>query len=750
MTAIMLYILLLSCGLAVSALLAERALVSFGLPRRPAWLGAMLASAVLPIIGLAAGSRRGAAASVQAFTGPAAADAPQPLPITDPASAPANSAGIDWQLLTEWRDWAGWQLVDGSVWPATAMLDDMLAAAWIVGSAVVLLVYAIAWLAVRRALRRWPNTQVAGADVTVAERFGPAVFGLVDPRIIVPKWLLGKSGRLQAAVVTHERAHAAAWDTWWLAAAMLVVALIPWNPVMWWQQRRLRAAIELDCDARVIRGGLDPEPYARVLLAVAQHMAGRRPLLPLPGAVYSTGRSSLLERRIRELVLRRPSNRGSAVLGSACAAALLAAVWMIDPPAMAQPAGADADGSRVSESAREPLTGLAIGGERVVVLVDVSAGMLDRSAEGVERRSTGSAVERRAAPKWAHLVDTVAGITAKIPTGAVFQVILFNEEAYAAIDGTDQQWLPTTAELLERSIAVLRDEVAPEGRSSLRAAFAAASSLMPPPDTVHLIVNGLPTGGILADAAAGGEEERMQQVQSVIDTIPSGAAVNVLLMPRDGDAIAAPVYWVLTHRTGGSLYAPVEGAPASPVPGVPLDADYLVFIVDTSGSMQHFGWATVMRHIREVLDLHPAVRGIQLMTDMGEPRFADYSAGWIPDSPAMREYVLDGVRNWQAFSNSSPREGIVAALELPYEPDAKVAVHVYGDDLAIGAVDDTLEQLERINRDPETGELRARIHAIAVPAILEATGELYSAAGYAMLMRELSLRSDGAFVALPE
>jgi beta-lactamase regulating signal transducer with metallopeptidase domain len=753
MTAIMLYILFLSCGLAVAALLAERALAALDLPRRPAWLSAMTASVGLPMIALAIGARRSGTVSLQPAPVPMASNAAESASMTDPASALPGSAGIDWQIWTQWSDWAGWRLVDGAAWPVTPALDGMLAAAWLAGSAVVLLVYATAWYSVRRSLKRWPKARMAGTDVAIADRFGPAVFGLIDSRIIVPKWLLEQSDRMQSAVMMHERAHAAAKDTWWLVAAMFMVALMPWNPVMWWQQRRLRASIELDCDARVVRGGLDPQRYARVLVAVAERHAMRRRLFLLPGVVDSIRRASLLERRVKQLVVHTPTSRLSAVLGGAFAALVLAAVWSIEPPAWAQSidVGGDRGEARVSESVREPLTGLAIGGERVVVLVDVSAGMLDRTADGVERLLARSPQLRRQAPKWTHLIETLESVTAKIPSGAQFQVILFNEQARAAIAGTDGQWLTATQGEIERSIAVLRDEVIPEGTSSLLAAFATANALEPPPDTVHLIVDGLPSGGILSDGAAAGEQERMQQVQSVIESVPPGAAVNVLLMPREGDSIAAAAYWVLTQRTGGSLYAPVEGGMRSEVPGVPVDADYLVFIVDVSGSMMHFGWATFRRHLRETLELHPPVRGIQLMTDMGQRRFAEYGDGWIPDTPATREYILDGLEEWSAFSNSTPREAIVEALALPYEAGANVALYVYGDDMAIGEVDSTIEAIEHANRDPDTGERRARINAVAIPAILIATGgELYTAATYAMVMRELSLRSGGMFVALPE
>jgi hypothetical protein len=186
------------------------------------------------------------------------------------------------------------------------------------------------------------------------------------------------------------------------------------------------------------------------------------------------------------------------------------------------------------------------------------------------------------------------------------------------------------------------------------------------------------------------------------------------------------------------------------VGGIPVDSEYLIFIVDTSGSMLNFAWDSMMRQLEETLEVYPQLKGIQVMSDMGGYLFRSYRGEWIPDSPDRRQAILNGVRNWNAFSNSTPREGIITAINHFYDPEKKIALHIYGDDFAVGSINAVVREVDRLNRADEQGNRRVRIHAVAFPALWEATGgELYSAAQYATLMRVLTQRNGGTFVALP-
>lgn len=186
------------------------------------------------------------------------------------------------------------------------------------------------------------------------------------------------------------------------------------------------------------------------------------------------------------------------------------------------------------------------------------------------------------------------------------------------------------------------------------------------------------------------------------------------------------------------------------VGGIPVDSEYIIFIIDTSGSMRRYAWNRVQQQIRETLEVYPQVKGIQVFNDMGEYMFKSYRNEWIPDTQGRRDAIIDALRNWQAFSNSSPREGILEAIDTFYDPDKKISLYVYSDDFASGSINAVVREVDRRNLAGADGQRRVRIHAVAFPVYYEVTnGELLSAARFAILMRVLCQRNGGTFVALP-
>jgi hypothetical protein len=107
------------------------------------------------------------------------------------------------------------------------------------------------------------------------------------------------------------------------------------------------------------------------------------------------------------------------------------------------------------------------------------------------------------------------------------------------------------------------------------------------------------------------------------------------------------------------------------VGGIPVDSEYIVFIIDTSGSMQRNAWPLVQKKMRETLEIYPKVKGIQIMNDMGEFLFSQYAGKWIPDTPARRRAILSALSSWNSFSNSSPVEGITAAINRFFSENKK-------------------------------------------------------------------------------
>ncbi len=185
------------------------------------------------------------------------------------------------------------------------------------------------------------------------------------------------------------------------------------------------------------------------------------------------------------------------------------------------------------------------------------------------------------------------------------------------------------------------------------------------------------------------------------------------------------------------------------VGGLPVDSEYLIFIIDTSGSMYNYAWRRVRQEIVAILEIYPQVKGIQVMSDMGSYMFPSYRGKWIPDTPARRRTVIERLASWTPFSNSSPVEGIERAIRAYYVTDKKISLFVFGDDFTGGAIAPVLDAVGRINRERRSGERLVRIHAVGFPVhFLAPGGNRRTATRFAHLMRELTLANGGTFVGL--
>ena len=183
--------------------------------------------------------------------------------------------------------------------------------------------------------------------------------------------------------------------------------------------------------------------------------------------------------------------------------------------------------------------------------------------------------------------------------------------------------------------------------------------------------------------------------------------------------------------------------------GIPVDSEYIIFIIDTSGSMQRHAWALVQRKLRETLEVYPKVKGIQVMNDMGEYMFSQYRGKWIPDTPARRRAIISRLSSWRAFSNSSPVEGITAAIRTFYSADKKISLYVFGDEFTGTQMQAVIDEVDRINKATKDGSRRVRIHAVGFPVVLEKTRSLGNTGErFATLMRVLCQKNGGAFVGL--
>jgi transcriptional regulator of met regulon len=183
------------------------------------------------------------------------------------------------------------------------------------------------------------------------------------------------------------------------------------------------------------------------------------------------------------------------------------------------------------------------------------------------------------------------------------------------------------------------------------------------------------------------------------------------------------------------------------VGGIPVDSEYIIFIIDTSGSMQRAAWVTVQNKIRETLDIYPKVKGIQVMNDMGEYMFPYYRGKWIPDTARFRARILDTLKTWFPFSNSSPVEGITEAIRTYYDPGLRISLYVFGDEYSGKNMQGAIEAVDRINLADQRGRRRVRIHAVGFPTVLDDPRGI-TGLRFATLMRALCERNGGAFVGL--
>jgi len=219
--------------------------------------------------------------------------------------------------------------------------------------------------------------------------------------------------------------------------------------------------------------------------------------------------------------------------------------------------------SFVGDGNRQYLTGMQMGGSRIVILVDASNSMLGRSYVDVVRFRYLPDVRKRMAPKWQQVVNSVDWLTTQLKPGVKFQIYTFNEQAGSVMDGTDGQWLEITdGKELTDAVEQLR-QVTPEKGTSLINAFAKLKELDPLPDNIYLLTDGLPTQGKVPpnEVIRVKEGRRIEYFNKAVREIPRRVPVNVLLYPMVGDPAAAGMFWQLAMNTQGSMLTPSRDWP---------------------------------------------------------------------------------------------------------------------------------------------------------------------------------------------
>ncbi|MEO7963502.1 MAG: M56 family metallopeptidase, partial [Gemmatimonadaceae bacterium] len=194
-----------------------------------------------------------------------------------------------------------------SVAYASLTPDGILAVVWVAASGLMLLLVLSGVLQLRRSRARAERASVAGESVAVTADVGPGAVWFGEPRIVLPRWACSLGDDQTSLLVRHEREHVRAGDPSLLASALGLLVLAPWNLPLWFISRRMRAAIEIDCDARVLAEGGDVRRYGELLLTVAARRRGRSSnVRPLDALLPFAEPASPLERRIRAMTDRRP------------------------------------------------------------------------------------------------------------------------------------------------------------------------------------------------------------------------------------------------------------------------------------------------------------------------------------------------------------------------------------------------------------------------------------------------------------
>ena len=275
-----------------AAALAEAGLRGAGRPARWVWVVALALSTTAPLWGPRVSSRS--------------------VATPDMAGAAVAAAGVDAAAVAAPAAWQRvWTRARAEMVRPRAALPWLWWALGLVATTVV----GVGLVRLERRTDRLPKGQVEGEEVALSDNFGPALVGLRRPRTVLPKWVLSMARREVELIVAHERAHRAAGDGRVLALGLMAVAACVWNPLIWLQFRRLRDAVEMDCDRRLLREGVAFPAYARVLVLVrlrAAEVGG--------GAVALVESSSSLERRLRTMrgftwTRRRVALTGAAALG---------------------------------------------------------------------------------------------------------------------------------------------------------------------------------------------------------------------------------------------------------------------------------------------------------------------------------------------------------------------------------------------------------------------------------------------------
>ena len=216
----------------------------------------------------------------------------------------------------------------------------------------------------------------------------------------------------------------------------------------------------------------------------------------------------------------------------------------------------------VGDGNRQYLTGLTLGGERVLILIDGSASMLADTVVNALRRRNMDDVQKQKSAKWQWSLRTLEWLLAQLPPSSRFQVYVFNNQAQAILAGTEGEWLDASDSLALERVMESTDAFVPSEGTSLSKAIDVIAEFDSKPDNLFILTDGLPTlGNTPPKKYMVTGSQRRQHFETAIAKLPRGIPVNTILFPMEGDPEAAALFWQLALDTKGAFIAPSRDWP---------------------------------------------------------------------------------------------------------------------------------------------------------------------------------------------
>ena len=202
----------------------------------------------------------------------------------------------------------------------------------------------------------------------------------------------------------------------------------------------------------------------------------------------------------------------------------------------------------------------------------------------------------------------------------------------------------------------------------------------------------------------------------------------------------------LTQQQQRLLAQRAQSPRTAAIGGIPIDSEYVIFIIDTSSSMTSNHWDVNLAIVDEILSLYPHVQGLQVLNDQGTYMYEGTRGRWLTDSAAQRADIRKRARTWRAFSQSNPVPGMKEAVGTYWAADKRASIFVLGDEFTGDSIQEALDALDVLNKPGTDGRRMMRIHAIGFPEGPDMSP--FTNIRFSALMRLVCEQNDGTFVGM--